>query len=88
MPEQAMSEEDAVLAANQEFYRAFAARDLAAMDALWATEAGRLHPSGLGRAGRARGGDGELGRDPRRSRARRRSAARRRGPSSSARAPS
>ena len=38
MPERAMSEEDAVLAANQEFYRAFAARDLAAMDALWARE--------------------------------------------------
>ena len=41
MPEQAMSEEDAVLAANQEFYRTFAARDLAAMDALWATETHR-----------------------------------------------
>ena len=38
MPEQAMSDEEAVLAANQEFYRTFAARDLAAMDALWATE--------------------------------------------------
>ena len=38
MPEQAMSDEDAVLAANQEFYRAFAARDHAAMDALWAEE--------------------------------------------------
>ena len=33
-----MSDEDAVLAANEEFYRAFAARDLAAMDALWAAE--------------------------------------------------
>jgi len=38
MPDQAMSDADAVLAANQEFYRAFTARDLAAMDALWATE--------------------------------------------------
>ena len=46
MPEQATSEEDAVLAANQEFYRAFAARDFAAMDALWATEAtvACIHP--------------------------------------------
>ena len=38
MPERAMSDEDAVLAANEEFYRAFAAHDLAAMDALWAEE--------------------------------------------------
>ena len=38
MPERAMLDEDAVLAANEEFYRAFAARDLAAMDALWAEE--------------------------------------------------
>ena len=38
MPEQAMSDEDAVLAANEEFYRAFAARDLAAMDAVWTEE--------------------------------------------------
>ena len=38
MPEQDMSDEDAVLAANEEFYRAFAARDLSAMDALWAEE--------------------------------------------------
>ena len=46
MPEQAMSEEDAVLAANEEFYRAFAARDLAAMDALWAqvTPVACIHP--------------------------------------------
>ena len=38
MPDQDMSDEEAVLAANEEFYRAFAARDLAAMDALWAQE--------------------------------------------------
>jgi ketosteroid isomerase-like protein len=34
-----MTDQDAVLAANLEFYRAFAARDLAAMDALWARRA-------------------------------------------------
>ena len=34
-----MTDSDAVLAANLEFYRAFAARDLAAMDALWARQA-------------------------------------------------
>ena len=41
-----MTDQDAVLAANLEFYRAFAARDLAAMDALWAREApvACLHP--------------------------------------------
>lgn len=33
-----MTNQDAVLAANLEFYRAFAARDLAAMDALWARQ--------------------------------------------------
>lgn len=38
MPEQTMSDEEAVLAANAEFYRAFAAREFAAMDALWARE--------------------------------------------------
>ncbi len=31
-----MGDEDAVLLANESFYRAFAARDLAAMDNLWA----------------------------------------------------
>ena len=31
-----MTDSDAVLAANLEFYRAFATRDLAAMDAIWA----------------------------------------------------
>jgi ketosteroid isomerase-like protein len=34
-----MTDRDAVLAANLEFYRAFAARDIAAMDALWARQA-------------------------------------------------
>ncbi|MBO0736369.1 MAG: nuclear transport factor 2 family protein, partial [Alphaproteobacteria bacterium] len=41
-----MTDYDAVLAANLEFYRAFAARDLAAMDVLWAQRApvACLHP--------------------------------------------
>ena len=41
-----MTDQDAVLAANLEFYRAFAARDLAAMDALWARRVpvACLHP--------------------------------------------
>lgn len=41
-----MSECDAVLAANLEFYRAFAMRDMAAMEALWARRApvACLHP--------------------------------------------
>jgi ketosteroid isomerase-like protein len=41
-----MNDEDAVLAANLEFYRAFAARDLIAMEAVWARRApvGCLHP--------------------------------------------
>jgi ketosteroid isomerase-like protein len=34
-----MTDSDAVLAANLEFYRAFGARDLAAMEALWARRA-------------------------------------------------
>jgi ketosteroid isomerase-like protein len=34
-----MTDSDAVLAANLEFYRAFTARDLPAMDALWARRA-------------------------------------------------
>jgi len=34
-----MNDSDAVLAANLEFYRAFSARDLVAMDALWARQA-------------------------------------------------
>src|SRR5437870_8041253 len=45
-PETAMTDSDAVLAANLEFYRAFATRDVAAMDALWARQApvACLHP--------------------------------------------
>ena len=41
-----MTDHDAVLAANLEFYRAFAARDLTAMDVLWARQApvACLHP--------------------------------------------
>ncbi len=41
-----MTDADAVLAANLEFYRAFAMRDVAAMDALWARDApvACLHP--------------------------------------------
>jgi ketosteroid isomerase-like protein len=41
-----MTDSDAVLAANLEFYRAFTTRDVAAMDALWAKGApvACLHP--------------------------------------------
>ena len=41
-----MSDTDAVLVANLEFYRAFAMRDIAAMDVMWAREApvACLHP--------------------------------------------
>jgi ketosteroid isomerase-like protein len=41
-----MTDSDAVLAANLEFYRAFTARDLVAMEALWARSApvACLHP--------------------------------------------
>jgi ketosteroid isomerase-like protein len=41
-----MTDSDAVLAANLEFYRAFTARDIPAMDALWARQApvACLHP--------------------------------------------
>jgi ketosteroid isomerase-like protein len=41
-----MTDHDAVLAANLEFYRAFTARDVAAMEALWARRApvACLHP--------------------------------------------
>jgi ketosteroid isomerase-like protein len=44
--EATMTDSDAVLAANLEFYRAFTARDLVAMDALWARQApvGCIHP--------------------------------------------
>lgn len=43
---EAMTDQDAVLSANLEFYRAFTARDVAAMDALWARAApvACLHP--------------------------------------------
>ena len=50
-----MTDADAVLAANLEFYRAFATRDIAAMDAIWARRAPvGLRPSGLAGAGRPR----------------------------------
>ena len=41
-----MTDSDAVLAANLEFYRAFGARDVRAMDRLWAKEApvACIHP--------------------------------------------
>ena len=38
MPERAISDEEAVLAVNEAFYRAFANHDVAAMDALWSRE--------------------------------------------------
>ena len=46
MPEQGTSDEEAVLAANEAFYRAFATRDFAAMDAVWAshTPVACIHP--------------------------------------------
>jgi hypothetical protein len=44
--EQGMTDSDAILAANLEFYRAFAARDLVAMEELWARRwpVGCVHP--------------------------------------------
>ena len=56
MPDEAMSDEEAVLAANEAFYRAFLARDLEAMDALWARETpvACVHP----------GWEALIGRDP------------------------
>ncbi|HZB90849.1 MAG TPA: nuclear transport factor 2 family protein [Stellaceae bacterium] len=50
-----MTENDAVLAANLEFYRAFTGRDLAAMDRLWARQAPVLctHPGWMPLAGRS-----------------------------------
>ena len=61
-----MTDSDAVLAANLEFYRAFTTRDVAAMDALMgAAGAGRLPSSGLDRADGPGGDHRELGRDPR-----------------------
>jgi ketosteroid isomerase-like protein len=49
-----MTERDAVLAANLEFYRAFTTRDLAAMDRLWARKVSVLctHPGWVPIAGR------------------------------------
>jgi ketosteroid isomerase-like protein len=50
-----MSDDDAVLAANRAFYRAFATRDLAAMEALWAEHApvACIHPGWDALIGRA-----------------------------------
>jgi ketosteroid isomerase-like protein len=49
-----MTDADAVLAANLEFYRAFTTRDLAAMDALWARRSpvACLHPGWTALTGR------------------------------------
>ena len=49
-----MTDGDAVLAANLEFYRAFATRDLPAMEALWARAApvACIHPGWPALAGR------------------------------------
>ena len=49
-----MTEKDAVLSANLEFYRAFATRDLAAMDALWAERlpVSCIHPGWVALRGR------------------------------------
>ena len=49
------SDHDAVLAANRAFYRAFLERDLAAMDALWATvgAVACIHPGWDALIGRA-----------------------------------
>lgn len=51
----ALTDTDAVLSANLEFYRAFTNRDAAAMEALWATEAPVVcvHPGWTPLAGRA-----------------------------------
>lgn len=50
-----MTETDAVLAANLEFYRAFTSRDFAAMDRLWARKAIVLctHPGWIPLSGRS-----------------------------------
>ncbi len=50
-----MSDDDAVLAANRAFYRAFAERDMAAMEALWAAHApvACIHPGWDALIGRA-----------------------------------
>jgi ketosteroid isomerase-like protein len=49
-----MTDSDAVLAANLEFYRAFTTRDLVAMEALWARDAAVscIHPGWPPLAGR------------------------------------
>ncbi len=54
-PSAALTDSDAVLAANLDFYRAFSLRNFAAMDALWAREAQVLclHPGWEGVHGRA-----------------------------------
>jgi hypothetical protein len=50
-----MTESDAVLAANLEFYRAFTTRDLGAMDMIWARRAAVLctHPGWTPLSGRS-----------------------------------
>ncbi|MGA2087643.1 MAG: nuclear transport factor 2 family protein [Stellaceae bacterium] len=54
-PGAALTDSDAVLTANLDFYRAFSLRNFAAMDALWAREAQVLclHPGWEGVHGRA-----------------------------------
>jgi hypothetical protein len=49
-----MTDSDAVLAANLEFYRAFTTRDLVAMDAIWARQApvACIHPGWIALADR------------------------------------
>jgi hypothetical protein len=49
-----MTDSDAVLAANLEFYRAFTTRDLVAMDAIWARQApvACIHPGWVALADR------------------------------------
>ena len=60
-----MTDQDAVLAANLEFYRAFATRDLRGDGRpLGATGAGRLPASGVDSTEGSRGGHGKLVRDP------------------------
>ena len=50
-----MTEEEAILFANEAFYSAFASRDVMAMDAVWAVEAPVVcvHPGGAPLTGRA-----------------------------------
>src|SRR5436189_231886 len=51
----ARMQNDAILFANESFYRAFAARDAAAMEALWATDlpVACIHPGWAPLTGRA-----------------------------------